>query len=369
MNLDMNLNLEQKQTLVMTPQLQMAIKILQYSSLELKEYIEEKTQENPLLDILEVEREMDSRQKSFRSIIKEGIEYENFIPYHPHYYEFLKNQLFEILSEDDIQLGKFIVGSLNKTGKLTIEPEKITAILSGSDREITTDKVIEVYHKIKELDLNYDEDLSNFSTEYITPDLIVKNEDGVFKIVSNRNSYPTLRISTYYYDLLKNNDDQETSEYLRKKYESALWLIKSIEQRQKTIEKIVQAIIEKQQDFFEKGLKHLYTMTMEEIGKMLDIHESTVSRATSGKYLQTPYGVFSLKFFFNSGIDHLSSVSIKAIISEELASEDKSAPLNDSKLADILLQKYDLSISRRTVAKYRKSLGLAGSRSRKTKNG
>lgn len=366
MQLDMNINLEQKQNLVMTPQLQMAIKILQYSSLELKEYIEKNIEENPLLDILEAEKAFNSRQKSFASIKKEDIEYENFIAYEPHFCEFLENQLFEILDQEDIEIGNFIVGSLNQDGELTLDPAEISVILSNSDRKISKEKVAEVYEKIKELDLHYNQRISNYNTEYITPDFIVKNEAGEFKIIANRKSYPSLSISNYYYNLLKNNEDPEINEYLMEKYKSALWLIKSIEQRQNTIEKIIGAIIEKQHDFFEKGFKFLYTMTMEELAEMIEMHESTVSRATSAKYLQTPYGVLSLKFFFNSGIDHLSSVSIKAIISEEISAEDKSLPLSDSKLADILLKKYSLNISRRTVAKYRKSIGVANSRARKS---
>lgn len=135
MKLDMNINIEQKQNLVMTPQLQMAIKILQYSSLELKEYIEKNIEENPLLDILEAEKAFNSRQKSFASIKKEDIEYENFIAYEPHFCEFLENQLFEMLDQEDIEIGNFIVGSLNQDGELTLDPEKISVILSNSDRK------------------------------------------------------------------------------------------------------------------------------------------------------------------------------------------------------------------------------------------
>jgi len=364
MKLDINLNLEQKQELVMTPKLQLAIEILQYSSLELNEYIEEEMKENPLLDILEAERDMNYRETNFNSIQKEGIEYENFIAYKPDFCEQLENQLFEVLTDDQIELGKFIVGSLNQSGELTLEFETIADYFS--EAEISKKEVEEVYNKIQKLDINQGEDFASCRAEYITPDLIVKKEEGQFKIISNQDSYPTLTISSYYYNLLKNKDDRELSEYLEKKYESALWLIKSIEQRRQTIKKIVQAIIKKQQDFFEKGLKYLSVMTMEEIAEEIEMHESTVSRATTGKYLQTPHGVYSLKFFFNSGINKLSSVSIKAIISEVIAQEDKNTPLSDSKLKDILAEDYNLNISRRTVAKYRKSLGIAGSRSRRS---
>lgn len=360
MKLDVNINLEQKQELVMTPKLQMAIQILQYSSLELSEYIQEEIKENPLLDMLEANKDFNSRQASFNSIKKDSVEYENFVAYQPPFCEFLENQLFEVLEDEQIEIGKFIVGSMNQSGELTLDIDVVADLfdIGYEDAEL-------IYKKIKNLDINHDSDFAECSTEYIDPDLIVKKVDGDYEVYSNQDSYPTLRISSYYYDLLKNQDDEEISEYLKKKYQSALWLIKSIEQRRETIKKIVESIIEKQRKFFDKGLKYLYVMTMEEVAEDIEMHESTVSRATTGKYLQTPHGVFSLKFFFNSGIDNLSSVSIKAIISEEISNEDKNSPLSDSNLAEILNLEYGLDISRRTVAKYRKSLGIPGSRQRK----
>lgn len=360
MKLDVNINLEQKQELVMTPRLQMAIQILQYSSLELSEYIQEEIKENPLLDLLEANKDFNSRQASFNSIKKDNVEYENFVAYQPPFCEFLENQLFEVLDDKQIEVGKFIVGSMNQSGDLTLDLEVIAELF-----DFTSEEVEEIYQKIKKLDINHDSDFAECNTEYIDPDLVVKKVDHDYKVYSNEDSYPTLRISSYYYDLLKNQDDEEISEYLKQKYQSALWLIKSIEQRRETIKKIVEAIIKKQRDFFDKGLKYLYVMTMEEIAEEIEMHESTVSRATTGKYLQTPHGVFNLKFFFNSGIENLSSVSIKAIISKEISEEEKNNPLSDSKLAEVLNLEHGIEISRRTVAKYRKSLGIPGSRQRK----
>ncbi|MFW6280493.1 MAG: RNA polymerase factor sigma-54 [Halanaerobium sp.] len=360
MKLDVNINLEQKQELIMTPRLQMAIQILQYSSLELSEYIQEEIKENPLLDLLEANKDFNSRQASFNSIKRDSVDYENFVAYQPPFCEFLENQLFEVLDEEQIEAGKFIVGSMNQSGELTLDLDIIAELF-----DLTEIEAEDIYQKIKKLDIKHGADSAECNTEYIDPDLIVKKVDNEYKIYSNQDSYPTLRISSYYYDMLKKQDDEEISEYLKQKYQSALWLIKSIEQRRKTIKKIVEAIIKKQRDFFDKGLKHLYVMTMEEVAEEIEMHESTVSRATTSKYLQTPHGVFSLKFFFNSGIDNLSSVSIKAIISEEISKEEKDSPLSDSKLAEILSLEYGIEISRRTVAKYRTSVGIPGSRQRK----
>jgi RNA polymerase sigma-54 factor len=365
MKLDLNLNIEQKQELVMTTQLQMSIEILQYSSLELKDYIEEEMKENPLLDMLESQRDMNYRESTFNSIRKNDIEYENFVAYQPDFCEHLENQLFEVLSNEEIELGKFIVGSLNESGELTTDIETITDIFS--QQGFNQSEIEAVYQKIKKLDINYDSSFASCKAEYIDPDLIVKKEDGEFYIEEKNTAYPTVTISSYYYNLLKNQDDDKISDYLKEKYQSAICLIKSIEQRKNTIRKIAKAILKKQIDFFENGLKDLKILTMEEVAEEIEMHESTVSRATTAKYIQTPHGVFSLKFFFNSGINGVSSVSIKAMLSEEIEAEDKSHPLSDSKLAKLFVDKYGLDISRRTVAKYRKSLGIKSSRQRKKK--
>ena len=370
MDFNFNLNLEQKQQqeLVMTQELQMAINILQFNSLELKEFIEEEMHENPLLDLIEAEAEMDNREAGFQGPVNNEIEYENFIPYKPHFCEYLENQLFEVLDESEYKIGKFIIGSLNEQGDLTLDYQEIAEVFSEKKGRVKTEQIKEIHNKIQKLDINYAVDLECRNPEYISPDFIIKKDEGKFDVFSNQDYYPDLRISPYYLNLMEKADNPETFEYLKKKYQSALWLIKSIEQRKETIQKIIKGIIKKQNDFFEKGLKYLYTMTMEEIAQEIEMHESTVSRATTGKYVQTPHGVFNLKFFFNSGIDKISSVSIKAIISEEIELEDKSSPLSDNKLAEVIQQKYQLDISRRTIAKYRKSIGIAGSRARKRKN-
>jgi RNA polymerase sigma-54 factor len=363
MSLNLNLNIKQKQELVMTTQLQMSIEILQYSSLELKNYIEEEMKKNPLLDMLESQQDMNYRESNFNSIRKKEIEYENFVAYQPDFCEYLENQLFEVLKDEEIELGKFIVGSLNESGELITEIDTINDIFKGQG--FNKNKIEEVYEKIKKLDINYDNNFASCKAEYINPDLIVKKEDGEFYIEEINTAYPALTISSYYYNLLKNQEDEEIRNYLKEKYQSAIWLIKSIEQRKNTIRKITKAILKKQIDFFENGLKNLKVLTMEEVAEVIEMHESTVSRATTSKYLQTPHGVFSLKFFFNSGINGVSSVSIKAMLSEEIEREDKAHPLSDSKLAKIFFENYNLDISRRTVAKYRKSLGIKSSHKRK----
>jgi RNA polymerase sigma-54 factor len=365
MQMDIKLDLKAKQDLVMTPKLQMAVKILQYSSQELEEFINEQTKENPLLEIMENRIDKGYNSSTYSGIKKENNNYENFIAYHPQFCESIENHLFEVLSDDELELGEFIVGNLDHKGELSLDFEEISQIFydSKSDKEVK--KVKETYNKIQDLDMRDAINSVNPCAEYVKADLIVEKTESGYEIISNDNSNFNLNISSYYLKLLKESKDQESVKYIKEKYKSALWLMKSIEQRKNTIIKIMEAVINKQHDFFENGLKHLYPMTMQEVAESIEMHESTVSRATTNKYIQTPHGTVPFKLFFNSGIDNLSSISIKAVIAELIKEEDKSKPLSDDKIAKIFENEYKLKISRRTLAKYRKSLAIAGSRARK----
>ena len=228
MRLDMDLNLKQEQNLVMTPQLQMAIKILQYNSLELKNHVEREIEKNPLLEILKSERTKYPKQDNYSPIKKDSIEYENFVEYRPDFYEYLEKQLFEVLNEEEMKIGKYIIGSLNSNRELDLEFEEISTMISNSNITVSTNKIKEIYRNIEKLDFNYNEKFSNNSTQYIEPDYILKKENDNYKIISNQNVVPSLKISSYYYNLLKNNDDPEINEYLKDKYKAALWLLKKL---------------------------------------------------------------------------------------------------------------------------------------------
>lgn len=203
-------------------------------------------------------------------------------------------------------------------------------------------------------------------TKYLEPDLIIEKINQQYVVFMNQTPVPKLRINSYYQKLLKNFDSSsKAKEYLEEKMSSAMWLIKSIEQRRLTIYKIAKAIVELQKEFFEKGLKHLKPLTMEEVAQEIDMHESTVSRATTKKYAQTPHGLFELKFFFTSGVKtknggNISAVSIKKMIEDIIKEEDVTKPLSDQKIAD-QLSDLGAPVSRRTVAKYRNQLGIASS--------
>ncbi|SJZ41622.1 RNA polymerase factor sigma-54 [Selenihalanaerobacter shriftii] len=207
-------------------------------------------------------------------------------------------------------------------------------------------------------------------TKYIEPDLILEKVSGEYIVTMNQSTTSNLRISAYYQKLLKKfKSDTEAKDYLKEKIDSALWLIKSIEQRRMTIYRIAKVIAELQQEFLEKGFKYLRPLTMQDVADEIDMHESTVSRATTQKYIQTPHGLFELKFFFSSGIKakngrSLSSVSIKKMIEEIVTNEDVTKPLSDQKIADRLTD-LGAEVSRRTVAKYRNELGISSSTKRK----
>ena len=164
--------------------------------------------------------------------------------------------------------------------------------------------------------------------------------------------------------------DTETRDFISNKLNSAKWLIQTIEQRRRTIVKVMQCIVEDQRDFFEKGPRALKPLTLQQVASRIGMHKSTVSRVTNNKYVQTPRGVFELKYFFSSSLDTedgetMSSKAAKTRIQEIIAAEDQSRPLSDQKIVDILKQE-GLNIARRTVAKYREQLGILPARLRKT---
>lgn len=208
------------------------------------------------------------------------------------------------------------------------------------------------------------------NVKYIIPDIIVEKHNGEYHVITNDSTVPRLMVSPYYASLVKKSDnDEELSKYLNNKYNSALWLIKSIDQRKQTIYNVACAVLNRQMDFFEKGIKHMKPMTLKEIAEDIDVHESTVSRAINGKYMQTPMGVFEIKYFFSGGIQDekgvgVSSNSIKTVIREIIGSENSKKPYSDKDIVGILSQK-GIDISRRTVAKYREDMNISSSSKRK----
>lgn len=204
--------------------------------------------------------------------------------------------------------------------------------------------------------------------KYIVPDVYLYNIDGEYVINVNDSSTPRLIINNYYKQLLSKSADEGTTNFLTERLNSAMWLIKSIEQRRMTIYKVVESILKYQKDFFDKGSKSLKPLTLKDVAEDIGVHESTVSRATNGKYIQTPRGLFELKYFFSSGINScsggISSTSIKSMIKEIIEGENPKKPYSDQQIVKILKAK-NIDISRRTVAKYRDELGIPSSAGRK----
>lgn len=211
---------------------------------------------------------------------------------------------------------------------------------------------------------------SQGETKYIVPDVIVEKIDEEYVVTINDNSTPHLMVSSYYQNLLHSAEqDEALSKYLSDRVNSALWLIKSIEQRKQTIYNVVSAVVRYQKDFFEKGSKYLKTLTLKDIAEELGIHESTVSRSINGKYMQCCRGVFEIKYFFSAGVsgsagEGISSNSIKEFIKEIVDEEDPKSPYSDQDMAE-MLQKKGIKISRRTVAKYRDEMHILSSSRRK----
>ncbi len=211
---------------------------------------------------------------------------------------------------------------------------------------------------------------SGDATRYISPDIFVEKIDGEYVVTNNDNSVPKLMVSSYYNKLsAQAQTDEELNKYLNDRFNSAVWLIKSIEQRKQTIYNVASAVVKYQQDFFDKGEKYLKTLTLKKIAEEVGVHESTVSRSINGKYMESPRGMFELKYFFSSGVSSddgtgVSSNSVKSIIKEIISGEDTKKPYSDQDMVEILKSK-GIDISRRTVAKYREGMGILSSSKRR----
>ncbi|MGB9835856.1 MAG: RNA polymerase factor sigma-54 [Candidatus Saccharicenans sp.] len=208
---------------------------------------------------------------------------------------------------------------------------------------------------------------------YVVPDIFVVKENGEWKVYLNEEGLPRLRLNKYYQQLSRSGaqNDQETSRFLREKIKKAVWFIRSLEQRHRTIYRVASYIVDKQKDFLEKGIDFLKPMTLVEVARELGLHESTVGRVVANKYMMTPLGLYPLKFFFHkslSGVygEEISSLRIKERIRKLIENEDKNNPLSDDEIVEILARE-NIQIARRTVAKYRDQLGIPSSHIRKKK--
>lgn len=454
MRMGFELALKQTQKLVMTPELRQAIKLLQFNSYELNEYLETQMESNPLIErevkkdkedvSLNQKEEIDWKEYSnqyddisYKKINrnKDDYNYENFITKEESLKEHLIFQLdLTLFNTRDKLIGAVLVESIDSNGYLTSSIEDISTYLNASEEKVQdilgiiqtfdpigvgardlkeclkiqlknnkndNDDILSIidYHledvganrlsKIsKELDISIKrvQDICDIikklepkpgrgfpsdddDIKYVKPDVILEEIDREYIIRVNDTTAPRLIINDFYKDMLNNpNNNNDASKFINNKLNSAMWLIKSIEQRRMTIFKVVTSIVRYQKDFFEKGQKFLKPLTLKTIADDIDMHESTVSRATNGKYVQTPRGLFELKYFFSSGIKgdsgNVASTGVKSMIKDLIENEDIKKPLSDQKITDIFKEK-NINISRRTVAKYRDELSIPSSSKRR----
>lgn len=452
MKLSYDLTLEQSQKLIMTPELRQAIELLQFNSLELKEYISNELEENPMLESSNTIEEFENIEEYTRNKEidwKEYLEKYDDISYRPqtdkniqeHNYEaftsstatlneHLMLQLsFSDLDDGEYKIGENIIQGINDNGYLNTpleeiakqtnsnmdEVEKLLEIIQRFEPlgvgardvkeclliQVKEDKIIEPYiikiienyledialNKIqkisKELNIELKEvqyafdyikglepkpgrsfDGNSDDIRYITPDAEIQLVDGVFIVIINDITGPRLNINNYYKELMRTANDKNTIDFLSERFNRALWVIRSIEQRRSTIHKVIESILKFQMEFFLEGERSLRPLTLKDIAEDIEMHESTISRATSGKYVQTPRGLFELKYFFSSGLlgisGDVSSTSIKSILKDIIDNENTKKPYSDQKISELLKEK-GINISRRTVAKYRDELNIPSS--------
>ena len=237
---------------------------------------------------------------------------------------------------------------------------------------LTIDEMKEHIEIIRNLDPKPGSRYNPNQSQYVIPDVYVLKVEDEYVAVLNEDGLPQMRISPVYRRLLDKSATDNTAEtraYVKDKFKSALWLIKSVEQRQKTIQKVANSIINFQRDFLDHGIEHLRPLVLRDVANDISMHESTVSRVVTNKYMHTPQGVFEMKYFFHSGInsafgESVSSVTIKQRIRRIIENEDPRKPLSDSKIVSIL-QREGLDLARRTIAKYREELKIPTSNQRK----
>jgi len=464
MAIDLKLKLTQSQQLIMTPQLQQAIKLLQLSRLELQDVVSTELLENPVLEDQvdspgETENKDDppEREEMLNKKATEkqdDFDWNNYIETYnsnssapaikppddlpsiestltrqPTLYDHLMWQLtmmgvsrdFKINVNGDGYLTTTLEDISEKLKKPLEEVERVFEILKtfdppgifardlkeclliqakllkitsnenlikvinthlhnlekknynaiSRDLKIPLESVYEIIKIIMNMEPKPGRAYSGEEIHYITPDVYIKNIAGEFVIMLNEDGLPRLKISNFYKHALQGKETPDvTKEYIQQKFKSAVWLIKSIHQRQRTIYRATEAIVKFQKDFFKYGIGHLKPMVLKDVAEEIGMHESTISRVTTNKYLHSDHGLFELKYFFNSGIgrmhgdNDIASESVKAKLKQIIENEDEQRPVSDQKIVE-LLKRDNIEIARRTVAKYREMMGILSSSKRR----
>lgn len=234
---------------------------------------------------------------------------------------------------------------------------------------LTKDQLQEVYTCLQKLSPHPGDAYQQEKTISVSPDVRVEQVEGEWAVTILNDRLPELQMNEKYWRLLQQDTDEEARQYAMDKYKQFLWVVKSVEQRQQTLQKVSEVIVEAQSEYLKYGEEKLRPLTLREVAEQAEVHESTVSRTTSRKYMQTPHGLVELKHFFSSKItrpdEDASSTGVKAMMKKLIKEENKEKPLSDQKLADLLQQEQQCTISRRAVAKYRTELRIPSSSRRK----
>lgn len=250
-----------------------------------------------------------------------------------------------------------------------IKRNKLPRIAKSMGLEIQ--RVYDLIHGLADLSTRPGSSYSGGPIRYIRPDVVIEWEEGLYAVRLVNDHLPRVGLSGNVRRMLEQaRGDPKVKEYLKRKIDSAKWLIEAIAQRQSTLERVVKEIVKRQRDYLDFGVNHLRPLKMQEIADVLGIHVSTVSRAISDKHAQTPRGIVPLKFFFTGGTENEdggieSRLSVKERVRELIEDEDKQSPMSDDEVAERLKEKYGLEIARRTVTKYRKALNIPSSRQRR----
>ncbi len=264
-----------------------------------------------------------------------------------------------------------VVSSVIKNHLVDLQKKRYQVVAKALD--ITLDEVYEAVHVIEGLEPKPGRPFSTDSNSIIIPDVYVVKHEGEWVVLLNEDGLPRLRISPYYRRLLSNSGEDvgTTKTYLEEKLKGAQWIIRSIDQRNKTIVKVVMSLIKFQEAFLEKGVQYLRPLVLKQVADDVGMHESTISRVTTNKYVHCPQGILELKFFFNAGIqradnrgEDMSSITVREMIKDMVAQEESANPLKDQEIVSRLKQK-NILIARRTVAKYRAELHIASASQRK----
>lgn len=426
----MELGLIQKQTtqLVMTTQLRQAISILQYSTLELMEYIKEEALENPLIELQTPSWEAGLRtRKSYSGDKVDPLDYV------AERGQSLSDELHEQarcmnLTSEEATIVHYLIDNIDEIGYLRIKDDEVinrfqltqesfegaiqllqslepgiggrslseclclqlnaTSPIHALARKLVKANLKALAErKYVELSKEYGVNVEEIQRaadliatldprpgtrwyadipQYVAPDIIIQEKDGTYSVMLLDDDLPSMKITNTYQSFEKG----EAAQYIKNKYQQVNWLIKSIEQRKQTLRTIMGVLIKHQKAFLQMGISELKPITLKEVASEAGVHESTVSRAIKNKYVQTPQGLYALKDLFTSSLTTerevgTSSSSVKVFIKELVTNEDKKKPLSDQKIVDALHIQKGVTVSRRTIAKYREELRIPGSSRRK----